>query len=101
MRLFARLATLETVKRASENGHVQFHRLSEDNVQPDPFEGQSDEHDRLVAAFTALYHLDQRVKEEAQAIFAQHGLADHGFLAYLITGYDPEKDRAKPSTDIA
>ena len=93
MRLFTKVITLAGVKEAMNLVDAQIHRLSEDCVQPDPFHGQSEEHDRVVAAFTELYYLDQRVREEASAVFAKHGLADHGFGASVFTSYVPEWDK--------
>jgi hypothetical protein len=92
-RLFGRLATVNMVKRAAE--FVAFHRLAVDEIVPDPLHGQSDEHDRITAAFTEIYYLDQRVRAEAAEIFARHGLGDHGLAATIETHYVPEWDKTR------
>jgi hypothetical protein len=49
-----------------------------------PLAGQSEEHDRLTAAFAALARLDRQVRGIAENIFHTYGLADAGFTAGVI-----------------
>lgn len=91
--VFKGLATVDAVKRVAD--FVQFHRLAGDDIIPDPLHGQSDEHDRITAAFTELYYLDQRVRQEAVEIFTRHGLGGHGFAGSLEFHYVPEWDKTR------
>jgi hypothetical protein len=89
--VFNGLATLDLVKHGTDSW--QFHRLEGDRLNPDPLHGQSEEHDRLTAAFTELHYLDQKIRAEVAEIFARHGLSDHGFAGALETRYIPDWDR--------
>ena len=91
LHLFAQPVTVADVKDAYEAVRLQPHR--DPDPGPDPFRGQGEEHDRLMAAFTELYHLDQRVRAEAAALFERHGLANHGFGAGVVFYHDPERDK--------
>ena len=83
--------TLDLVKRAYEVGEVQPHRLWGDEIQS-PLQGQSAEHDNLVAAFSELHRLDKSLREQARAIFERHGLSEHGFAASVTFHYVPQWD---------
>jgi hypothetical protein len=85
--------TLDLVKRAYEVGGVQPHQLWGDDIQPDLFQGQSAEHDNLVAAFSELHRLDKNLREQARAIFERRGLSEHGFAASVTFHYVPQWDK--------
>lgn len=92
---FVRPLTLRELKRAHDVGDIQFHRLSGDDICPDPLTGQNEEWDRVVAAFTEIYYLDQQVLQESQAIFAKYGLSEHGFACTIRFHHVPEWDKSE------
>lgn len=92
---FKRPLTLREFKNCQEVGDAQFHRFPSESVVTDPFHGQSEEWDRMVAALTELHYLDQRIREEAQAIFVKHGLSDHGFACTVHFHYVPAWDKSE------
>jgi hypothetical protein len=93
--VFSGPATAKDIKPGLAQPVVQFHFLLGRSDEEDRFHGVSDEHDRLTAMMTELHHLDQRVREEAQEVFARHGFADNGFFAFLRMVYVESRDSHK------
>lgn len=92
---FKRPLTLCELKRCQEVGDAQFHRFPAGEVCADPFHGQDEVWDRVVAALTELYYLDRQIREEAESIFARHGLDGNGFACTVHFHYVREWDKSE------
>ena len=92
--LLPREASIAMIKRASEVGDVQFHRLGDDVPKADPHLGEDKERDRLARAFDALRRLDEEVRHRAEAIFKANGLAGNGFMGTVHFSYAKEWDQS-------
>ena len=90
------LMTVKSIQRTYDAVCLQPH-LDVDLEKADPLAGQSEEHDRLTAAFATLARLDQLVRGIAENIFHAYGLADAGFTAGVIFAAVDPNDKPLPS----